>query len=204
MISVESVNLKKKDIKNILVFSESRESIEVCLLFISSLLKKLPINSHILVADINEEFEYLINSSDVYISGEMTHSLLDEMEKELQARKTKSDYKDTFIIVPDLLVFTEAFGQGEAKFKALYNEGPKLGIHFIIAGTKQNFFKVDNITRHLKNEITTALVAMRMYDQSLVDHVENSREQKLADDQLYLYNKGSYKKIKIIKQNIGE
>ena len=56
----------------------------------------------------------------------------------------------------------------------------------------------------IKENITTAVIAMRLYDQSIVEHNSNNREKKLEWDQAYIYDKGRTQKVKLIKQEIEE
>ena len=65
---------------------------------------------------------------------------------------------------------------------------------------KATYFKGDNIVTIIKEGTPTAFIAMRLYDQSFVEHKESSREERLAKDQMYLHHKGNYQKVKIIYQ----
>ena len=68
----------------------------------------------------------------------------------------------------------------------------------MIAGTKSIYYKTDTIVQVIKEEVSTAFVAMRMYDQALIKHEEISKELQLQNDEMYLYNNEKYTKIKII------
>ncbi|HEM3649517.1 TPA: hypothetical protein U1C40_002207 [Streptococcus suis] len=46
----------------------------------------------------------------------------------------------------------------------------------------------------------TAIVAQRLYDQSIVQHKMTSREETLKVDEVYLYHDQDYQKVKISKQ----
>ena len=45
---------------------------------------------------------------------------------------------------------------------------------------------------------------MRLYDQAIIEHNLNNREEKLQWDQAYVYDKGRTQKVKLIKQEIEE
>lgn len=104
------------------------------------------------------------------------------------------------IIIPNLQSFLEAYQFTLAQFSSLYKEGPKKGIHFIFGSTKTGLFKTDINIKYVKDNLTTALIAGRLYDQSLVPSKMTSREPRLSDDEIYLYQNGESQKLKMSKQ----
>lgn len=87
-------------------------------------------------------------------------------------------------------------GQGDVVSLNLHEKAH--GPHGLIAGTKSIYYKTDTIVQVIKEEVPTAFVAMRMYDQALIKHEEISKELQLQNDEMYLYNNEKYTKIKII------
>ena len=190
------------NLKNIVILYESKLHLENVLSHIVTVVNNLSFKGHILVADASDEYNYLNSVADVYLNSKMSEQLFDQMRKELEDRKVAPKDVETFVIIPDLSVFLERFSSFAADFKTLYTEGYKYGLHFVIAGTKSIYYKTDTIVQVIKEEVSTAFVAMRMYDQALIKHEEISKELQLQNDEMYLYNNEKYTKIKIITNEI--
>lgn len=198
LLHVENVSLPIYNLKNIVILYESKLHLENVLSHIVTVVNNLSFKGHILVADASDEYNYLNSVADVYLNSKMSEQLFDQMRKELADRKVAPKDVETFVIIPDLSVFLERFSSFAADFKTLYTEGYKYGLHFVIAGTKSIYYKTDTIVQVIKEEVSTAFVAMRMYDQALIKHEEISKELQLQNDEMYLYNNEKYTKIKII------
>ena len=157
-----------------------------------------------MLVDSNEEYSFLKEKANAYISGEEILDLFNNLDKEITNRKETPKDVQTFIVIPDLASFVEKVSISEDDFYQLYINAYKYGLHFITAGSKSVFFKVNPVIKVIKENITTAVIAMRLYDQSIVEHNSNNREKKLEWDQAYIYDKGRTQKVKLIKQEIEE
>ncbi|AND80016.1 type VII secretion protein EssC [Streptococcus pantholopis] len=203
-VHVESVNLSFKHLKHIVILSENVSALEKVMNYFVTTVNALYTKGHTLVVDVTDDYAYLKEEADVYINGELSKQLFERMQTELEERKHRPKETQTFIIIPDLATFLDHFTTVDKQFKTLFTEGPKYGLHFVVASMKSTFFKSNTIVRILKEDLSTVFLAMRMYDQSFVEHKEDSKESHLAKDQMYFFNRGSYVKIKIIDKEIGD
>ncbi|NQJ49360.1 hypothetical protein HO551_01150 [Streptococcus suis] len=85
-------------------------------------------------------------------------------------------------------------------FIKLYQDSLKVGVQLIIGAQKSSLLKTDLSIKYIKENLVTAIVAQRLYDQSIVQHKMTSREETLKVDEVYLYHDQDYQKVKISKQ----
>ena len=200
----EIIPINPSTLKNIIVLSESKQSLQYTICHLISVINHCLSNGHVLLVDSNEEYSFLREKANAYISGEEILELFSNLDKEITNRKETPKDVQTFIVIPDLASFVEKVSISEDDFYQLYINAYKYGLHFITAGSKSVFFKVNPVIKCIKENITTAVIAMRLYDQSIVEHNSNNREKKLEWDQAYIYDKGRAQKVKLIKQEIEE
>lgn len=200
----EIIPINLSTLKNIVVLSESKQSLQCAICHLISVINRCLDNGHVLLVDSNEEYSFLKEKANAYISGEDIIELFSNLDIEIRNRKNTPKDVQTFIVIPDLASFIERVSISEDDFYQLYINAYKYGLHFITAGSKSVFFKVHPVIKGIKENITTAVIAMRLYDQTIIEHNSNSREEKLDWDQAYIYDKGRAQKVKLIKQEIEE
>lgn len=58
------------------------------------------------------------------------------------------------------------------------------------------------MVKYIKDNISSALIVQRLYDQAIVPHNALSKENRLAIDEAYLYHNGKTQKLKLTKQEM--
>ena len=81
----------------------------------------------------------------------------------------------------------------------LMEEGLKVGLHFVFSMHKNFISAYNDTAKYLKSQLDTALIAMKMSDQTIYTRTSIGREEALPEDQVYLHYQASQTKLKITK-----
>lgn len=197
---VEHIGLNLKRLQHILIFGEKHVQVYNVLKHLLGCSLPLLDNIQISLFDIMTEFvgyqDKVANYFDLAHLAGIEYQLMIELEKRKQRKSTVIN----FYIISDLVAFLENSKISLNNFVTLYQEGPKFGMHFIFADVKTNLAKSDPVIRYLKDNLEIALIAQRLYDQTLVTHRMTSREEALKVDEIYLCQEGQVQKLKISYQ----
>ena len=90
-------------------------------------------------------------------------------------------------------------GIEENDFALLYEEGPKVGLHLIFSANKSFFTSSVGLSGYLRERIDTALIAMKMVNQTIFTRSSSVKEKELPIDQAYLHYHDAQTRIKITK-----
>ncbi|HEM3705963.1 TPA: NACHT domain-containing protein, partial [Streptococcus suis] len=198
LIDVEPVWISLEKMKHLVVLGDQRDSIKGALTHILMGTSAFSQGVHTLVVDGQSEYSVYQSKVGTYINGDHVAKLLPNMLQELESRKQHPKTKHSLILIPDLAEFIEIVSPKLEDFTVLFNEGPRYGLHFVFGSQKSSLFKTDSVIKLVKENIDTALVVQRLYDQTVLAHKETSREATLAKDEVYLYQNNQYVKTKII------
>ena len=81
----------------------------------------------------------------------------------------------------------------------LMEEGQRVGLHFIFVTHKTYLTGYADIPKYLKAHLDTAVIAMKMGEQTIFTRSSMGREEPLLDDQIYLHYQNVQTKLKITK-----
>ena len=99
----EIIPINPSTLKNIIVLSESKQSLQYTICHLISVINHCLSNGHVLLVDSNEEYSFLREKANAYISGEEILELFSNLDKEITNRKETPKDVQTFIVIPDLL-----------------------------------------------------------------------------------------------------
>ncbi|CYW16439.1 FtsK/SpoIIIE family protein [Streptococcus suis] len=197
--NVESVGLNIGAMKHLLVFGDQLSTVgRVMKHIVTYSLSLLSEKEIIYVSSEQSSFNFTSETIDRVITTEIGVEKL--LFQEIQQRKTQSIRKVSFCIIPDIIAFLEQTKMSYTDFIKLYQESLKVGVQLIIGAQKSSLLKTDLSIKYIKENLVTAIVAQRLYDQSIVQHKMTSREETLKVDEVYLYHDQDYQKVKISKQ----
>ena len=81
----------------------------------------------------------------------------------------------------------------------LMEEGQRVGLHFIFVAHKTFITSYTDIPKYMRTHIDTAVIAMRMSDQTIYTRSQTGKEENLPADQVYLQYQGSQIQLKITR-----
>ncbi|HEM4666203.1 TPA: type VII secretion protein EssC, partial [Streptococcus suis] len=197
--NVESIGLNIGAMKHLLVFGDQLSTVgRVMKHIVTYSLSLLPEKEIVYVSSEQSTFNFTSETIDRVITTEIGVEKL--LFQEIQQRKIQSIRKVSFCIIPDIIAFLEQTKMSYTDFIKLYQESLKVGVQLIIGAQKSSLLKTDLSIKYIKENLVTAIVAQRLYDQSIVQHKMTSREETLKVDEVYLYHDQDYQKVKISKQ----
>ncbi|KXT71281.1 hypothetical protein [Streptococcus cristatus] len=146
--------------------------------------------------------EYVEFSMDVdrYISSEqnLSQEVFELKDSILQARK-KREKLNRFVIISDLQLFLSDSQISDNDFAMIYEEGQRVGIHFILS-THKNFFTASTtMSKYVKERIDIGIIAQKMGDQTVFARSSFAREENFNVDEVYFHFKDIQTKMKITK-----
>ena len=154
-------------------------------------------NSDDMMLEHSEKFGYIVNLD----SNETDVSLIAEALKEqIIEERQRQYYQDRFIFISDLGHFIEVTRLTDNDFALMYEEGQKVGIHFIFVSSKAYLTHKNSIQRYLElKPVVGIVVGMKMVDQTFFKRSSTGIEGPLNTDQIYLHYKDVQTLLKITK-----
>ena len=104
-----------------------------------------------------------------------------------------------YIFITDMGQFVSESGVEINDIALLMEEGLKVGLHFVFSMHKNFISAYNDTAKYLKSHLETALIAMKMSDQTIYTRTSIGREEALPEDQVYLHYQASQTKLKITK-----
>ncbi|KXT75906.1 type VII secretion protein EssC [Streptococcus sp. DD12] len=123
------------------------------------------------------------------------HGLKNQMIRERQ----QGNFERRFIFFTDLVGLIEQTGLSEQEFAMMYEEGLKVGMHFIFATTRAYTHKRDTLARYLLDRQDMALITCKMTEQSFYQRSQTGAEPVFQPDQMYFHANDEQVIIKITK-----
>jgi len=192
---VEAVSIDVNKLKNLTVFSDQEESLQ--------LLQKNLIQSSLLLCDtkliiIDTEgglIEYQ-QQCKTYVSGDSISDFSEMLLGEINRREENGDTSDWLIFIDKIDFFIKVSKIKDDEFKMIYEKGPKVGLHLIICSAYSYISSYDAIPKYIKVNGKQAIIGMRKSDQTVYDKPYQANEPMMEIDEAYYYVNSSYEKIK--------
>ncbi|MGT2910009.1 FtsK/SpoIIIE domain-containing protein, partial [Streptococcus dentapri] len=108
-------------------------------------------------------------------------------------------YEDRFVFITDLSQLLEVTSLQANDFAMLYEEGDKVGVHFIYGTARLFVSRRDQIQLYLEQRQGDAIIAMKVSDQNFYKKSSNKGERFLDNDQVYYHHQDEQTLIKITK-----
>ena len=197
---VQTISLPFDRFKHLLILSDKDAAINAVTNHMIKLLLHLFDKEIVTIFDPIDEYRSFKDNVGNYLGNGMSyHSLLDSLkERVLMARKQRRMFEQ-FVIVTDLGQFVADSNIEPNELALLMEEGHRVGLHFIFATHKAYLSSYADIPKYMKTQLDTAIVAMKMSDQSIFTRSTTGREEQLLDDQVYLHYQNAQMKLKITK-----
>ncbi|MCK1160256.1 type VII secretion protein EssC [Streptococcus uberis] len=197
MINVESYSLALNKFKHLLYMSDSDESLQALGTHIMKVLLKVP-KYHTMIIDSLGEYEGYQGQVRTYVGSDMISDMADQLIYELQQRESQAENTEWFIMIPDFESFVAKSNMKLEQIQALLDNGPRYGLHLMI-GSSYNYVgtKIDAVPKYVRTTVQYVLAGMRLMDQTFLEKVYNSKEQRLEKDEAYIHDRKTYQKLKL-------
>ena len=197
---VQTISLPFDRFKHLLILSDKDAAMNAVTNHMIKLLLHLFDKEIVTIFDPIDEYRSFKDNVGNYLGNGMSYrSLLDSLkERVLMARKQRRMFEQ-FVIVTDLGQFVADSNIEPNELALLMEEGHRVGLHFIFATHKAYLSSYADIPKYMKTQLDTAIVAMKMSDQSIFTRSTTGREEQLLDDQVYLHYQNAQMKLKITK-----
>ena len=197
---VQTIGLPFDRFKHLLILSDKDAAMNAVTNHMIKLLLHLFDKEIVTIFDPIDEYRSFKDNVGNYLGNGMSYrSLLDSLkERVLMARKQRRMFEQ-FVIVTDLGQFVADSNIEPNELALLMEEGHRVGLHFIFATHKAYLSSYADIPKYMKTQLDTAIVAMKMSDQSIFTRSTTGREEQLLDDQVYLHYQNAQIKLKITK-----
>lgn len=197
---VQTISLPFDRFKHLLILSDKDAAMNAVTNHMIKLLLHLFDKEIVTIFDPIDEYRSFKDNVGNYLGNGMSYrSLLDSLkERVLMARQQRRMFEQ-FVIVTDLGQFVADSNIEPNELALLMEEGHRVGLHFIFATHKAYLSSYADIPKYMKTQLDTAIVAMKMSDQSIFTRSTTGREEQLLDDQVYLHYQNAQMKLKITK-----
>jgi len=197
---VQTVSLPFSKFKHLLVLSDKDTAMTAVTNHMIRILLHMFNKEMITIFDSIAEHSQFSDNVGNYIGYDMDcRSTLEFLkERVLMARKQRSTFEH-FVVITDVSQFVSQSNIEPNELALLIEEGQRVGLHFIFVTHKTYLASYTDITKYMKAHLDTALIAMKMSDQSIFTRSSMGREEPLLDDQIYFHYQNVQVKLKITK-----
>ena len=197
---VQTVSLPFSKFKHLLVLSDKDTAMTAVTNHMIRILLHMFNKEMITIFDSIAEHSQFSDNVGNYIGYDMDcRSTLESLkERVLIARKQRSTFEH-FVVITDVSQFVSQSNIEPNELALLIEEGQRVGLHFLFVTHKTYLTSYTDITKYMKAHLDTALIAMKMSDQSIFTRSSMGREEPLLDDQIYFHYQNVQVKLKITK-----
>ncbi len=198
--TVEILSIPYANFKHLMIMSDKETNLNAAFMHAVTMVRSFAeLNQYpIILMDTKAEFGKVQDGVTEYLTDE--HRLADRMaalKEEILQLRQKNERKEQFLLISDLPSFMKSGAIAENDFAMLYEEGLRAGLHIIYAANKSFFVTSMGISRFLKEQTDTALLAMKMINQTIFTKSFTTREEEIPTDQLYLHYRDVQTRVKI-------
>ena len=199
--TVQTMSLPFDRFKHLLVLSDKDVAMSVVTNHIIKLLPHLFDREIITIFDPIDEYHSCSDKVGHYIGSGMSYrSTLDTLKEQvLLARKQRRMFEHV-VVITDVGQFVSESNIEPNELALLMEEGQRVGLHFIFVTHKTYLSSFTDIAKYMKSRLDTAIIAMKMGEQSIFNRSATGREEALLDDQIYFHYQNMQTKLKITKQ----
>lgn len=199
MIHVENVSISLNHFRQLAYVADNNEALDSITRHLLNLITHLDFNASVMLLDSDQNYKDYAGIVQTYINDatdfeDMNEQLIYEVKK----RQKNGQWKEWFIILPNLESYLNLSQENLEQWTFLLTEAHKVGMHLIIGGLYQYLgIKTTDVPKAIRTQVPYFILGMRLIDQNFLDKVYNSKEQRLADDEIYLHDRKSSQKLKI-------
>ena len=197
---VKTVKIPFDRLKNLVFMADSPESLENQQKHLLNTALQFGSKLHIMLVDPLEECVAYKDKVSTYISSSQEISeIAKQLIYEVDRRLEKDLYSDWLIMMPTIKAIVDQ-GLTEKDLRYLFDNGPRVGMHFVI-GSEYAYLgnNINEVPKYLKENAQWFMIGMRLMDQMFLDKPYNNREARLASDEIYLHDRKQAIKLKITK-----
>ena len=198
-VNVESVDIPMKGFKHLLYIANEGEHLENITRHLLEIFTTLIPSKKVMLMDVDDEYDGQFDLFARISETETLEDMANQLMLELEDRKKGETGHDFIIFIPNLEKFVQASGLTGEQVSALYQEGWKYNMHFVV-GSSYSYISNNAIgspARQIKAYNQHYLLGMRLTDQTILEKPYNSKEPYLNKDEVYLYGRPSSVKLKI-------
>ena len=199
MIHVENVSISLNHFRQLAYVADNNEALDSITRHLLNLITHLDFNASVMLLDSDQNYKDYAGIVQTYINDatdfeDMNEQLIYEVKK----RQKNGQWKEWFIILPNLESYLNLSQENLEQWTFLLTEAHKVGMHLIIGGLYQYLgIKTTDVPKAIRTQVPYFILGMRLIDQNFLDKAYNSKEQRLADDEIYLHDRKSSQKLKI-------
>ena len=187
--------------KHLLVLSDKDTAMNAATNHIIKLLLHLFDKEVITIFDPIDEYRSVSDRVEHYIGSGMSYrSILDSLKEQVLIARKQRRMLEHFVVITDVGQFVTESNIEPNELALLMEEGQRVGLHLIFATHKSYLSGYTDIPKYMKTQLDTAIIAMKMSEQSIYTRSTTGREEPLLDDQIYLHYQNVQTKLKITKQ----
>ena len=198
---VQTTSLPIDRFKHLLVLSDKDTAMNAATNHIIKLLLHLFDKEVITIFDPIDEYRSVSDRVEHYIGSGMSYrSILDSLKEQVLIARKQRRMLEHFVVITDVGQFVTESNIEPNELALLMEEGQRVGLHLIFATHKSYLSGYTDIPKYMKTQLDTAIIAMKMSEQSIYTRSTTGREEPLLDDQIYLHYQNVQTKLKITKQ----
>ena len=197
---VETIGLPMKKLKHLMLLSDKDSSLSLVTKHIIRTVIETVSGHKVTILDPTDEYKTFVASVNNYVpSTSDFKSVIEQLKDQVHyARQNGGDFEH-YIFITDMGQFVSESGVEINDIALLMEEGLKVGLHFVFSMHKNFISAYNDTAKYLKSHLETALIAMKMSDQTIYTRTSIGREEALPEDQVYLHYQASQTKLKITK-----
>ena len=197
---VETIGLPMKKLKHLMLLSDKDSSLSLVTKHMIRTVIETVSGHKVTILDPTDEYKTFVASVNNYVpSTSDFKSVIEQLQSQVQyARQNGGDFEH-YIFITDMGQFVSESGVDTNDIAQLMEEGLKVGLHFVFSMHKNFISAYNDTAKYLKSQLDTALIAMKMSDQTIYTRTSIGREEALPEDQVYLHYQASQTKLKITK-----
>ncbi len=203
--TVELLSIPLADFRHLLIMSDKETNLKAAFMHATTMLLAVSkmYQFPMVLFDLKSEYPNMRRNVTEHISDEAAAAQrLAELKEEVLQLRQKGERKEQFLLISDLQSFMKSGVITENDFAMLYEEGMRVGLHLIYASNKSFFVSSMGLSRYLKDQTDTALIAMKLINQTVFIKSFSTREEEMQTDQLYLHYKDVQTRLKITSENV--
>lgn len=197
---VETIGLPMKKLKHLMLLSDKDSSLSLVTKHMIRTVVETVSGHKVTILDPTDEYKTFVASVNNYVpSTSDFKSVIEQLKEQVHyARQNGGDFEH-YIFITDMGQFVSESGVETNDIGLLMEEGLKVGLHFVFSMHKNFISAYNDTAKYLKSQLDTALIAMKMSDQTIYTRTSIGREEALPEDQVYLHYQASQTKLKITK-----
>ena len=197
---VETIGLPMKKLKHLMLLSDKDRSLSLVTKHMIRTVIETVSGHKVTILDPTDEYKTFVASVNNYVpSTSDFKAVIEQLQSQVHYARQNGGEFEHYIFITDMGQFVSESGVETNDIALLMEEGLKVGLHFVFSMHKNFISAYNDTAKYLKSQLDTALIAMKMSDQTIYTRTSIGREEALPEDQVYLHYQASQTKLKITK-----